>query len=92
MIEHWVIDDDSFEPVSSETVLEALRSRIDRGQHETLLASSFGRLLAFVANTERAMVMPLGEGDDPDEHVVYPGAEGLSGGSYSPTSRTTSVG
>ncbi|MFF7143981.1 hypothetical protein ACFZB5_22510 [Streptomyces nodosus] len=64
MIESWVINDDSRVPVSSEMVPEALRSRIGGGQLETWLTSSSGRLLAFVTNTERAMVMLLeGEGD-----------------------------
>ncbi|MFF9206337.1 hypothetical protein ACF1AE_31975 [Streptomyces sp. NPDC014986] len=80
MIESWVINDDSSGPVSSEMVLEALQSRIDSGQLETWLASSSGRLLAFVTNSERAMVMLLEEEGDPGEHAVDPGAEGLSGG------------
>ncbi len=75
-----MINDDSSGPVSSEIVLEALQSRIDSGQLETWLASSSGRLLAFVTNTERAMVMLLEEEGDPGEHAVDPGAEGLSGG------------
>ncbi|ADB33153.1 hypothetical protein Kfla_4106 [Kribbella flavida DSM 17836] len=80
MIESWVINDDSSGPVSSETVLEALQSRLDSGQLETWLASSSGRMLAFVTNTERAMVMLLEGQGDPGEHAVDPGAEGLSGG------------
>nr|WP_202469065.1 hypothetical protein [Streptomyces sp. SID2888] len=61
-------------------VPEALRSRIGSGQLETWLTSSSGRLLAFVTNTERAMVMLLeGEGD-PGEHAVDPGAQGSSDG------------
>ncbi|MFJ2017628.1 MULTISPECIES: hypothetical protein [Streptomyces] len=80
MIESWVINDDSRVPVSSEMVPEALRSRIGSGQLETWLTSSSGRLLAFVTNTERAMVMLLeGEGD-PGEHAVDPGAQGSSDG------------
>ncbi|MFG3042506.1 hypothetical protein ACGFYZ_36970 [Streptomyces sp. NPDC048330] len=80
VIESWVINDDSSEPVSSETMLEALQARLDSGQLETWLASSSGRMLAFVTNTERAMVMLLEEEGDPGEHAVDPGAEGLSGG------------
>ncbi|WP_066928499.1 hypothetical protein [Streptomyces sp. NBRC 110611] len=80
MIESWVINDDSPVPVSSEVVLEALRARIDRGQRETWLASSSGRVLAFVTNTERAMVMLLEEEGDPGEHAVDPEAEGSSDG------------
>ncbi|MFJ7043437.1 hypothetical protein ACIQVC_08585 [Streptomyces sp. NPDC101112] len=80
MIESWVINDDSPGPVLSEVVLEALRARIDSGQLETWLISSSGRSLAFVTNTERAMVMLLEEQGDPGEHAVDPGCEGSSDG------------
>ncbi|GGX00359.1 hypothetical protein GCM10010297_22970 [Streptomyces malachitofuscus] len=75
-----VINDDSPVPVSSAVVPEALRSRIDSGQLETWLTSPYGRSLAVVTNTERAMVMLLeGEGD-PGEHAVDPAAQGSSDG------------
>ncbi|MET7507242.1 hypothetical protein [Streptomyces albidoflavus] len=80
MIASWVINGVSPAPVSSGVVPEALRSRIDSGQLETWLTSSSGRLLAFVTNTERAMVMLLEEEGDPGEHAVDPGAEGTSDG------------
>ncbi|MDX3798273.1 hypothetical protein [Streptomyces sp. AK04-3B] len=80
MIESWVINDDSPVPVSSEVVPEALRSRIGSGQLETWLTSSSGRALAFVTNTERAMVMLLEDEGDPGEHAVDPGAQGSSDG------------
>ncbi|MER6349604.1 hypothetical protein ACWC10_17875 [Streptomyces sp. NPDC001595] len=80
MIESWVINGDSPAPVSSDVVLEALRSRIDRGQLETWLTSSSGRSLVFVTNAERAMVMLLESEGDPGEHAVDPGAQGSSGG------------
>ncbi|MEW2497284.1 hypothetical protein AB0942_27680 [Streptomyces nodosus] len=80
MIESWVINDDSLVPVSSEVVSGALRSRIGGGQLETWLTSSSGRLLAFVTNTERAMVMLLEDEGDPGEHAVDPGAQGASDG------------
>ncbi|WP_203351575.1 hypothetical protein [Streptomyces sp. Sge12] len=80
VIESWVINDDSPIPVSSEVVPEALRSRIDRGELETWLTSSSGRSLAFVTNTERAMVMLLEDEGDPGEHAVEPRAQGSSGG------------
>ncbi|WP_406073222.1 hypothetical protein [Streptomyces virginiae] len=80
VIESWVISNDSPVPVSSEMVLEVLRSRIDSGQLETWLTSSSGRSLAFVTNTERAMVMLLEEEGDPGEHAVDPGAQGSSDG------------
>ncbi|ARF77151.1 hypothetical protein B7C62_13765 [Kitasatospora albolonga] len=80
MIESWVINDESPLPVSSATVLEALRSRIDNGRLETWLTSSSGRSLVFVTNTERAMVMLLEDEGDPGEHAVSPGAQGSSDG------------
>ncbi len=80
MIEAWVIDDGSSVPASSESVLEALWTRIDSGQLETWLTSSSGRSLAFVTNTERALVMLLEEEGDPGEHAVDPEAEGSSDG------------
>lgn len=88
MIESWVIDDAGTIPASSEGALETLRARIDSGQLETWLTSSSGRSLAFVTNTERAMVMLLEEEGDPGEHAVDPEAEGsgegfiLSGGQH----------
>ncbi|MDQ0604802.1 hypothetical protein QF037_009147 [Streptomyces canus] len=80
VIESWVINDDSPVLVSSEMVLEILRSRVDSGQLETWLTSSSGRSLAFVTNTERAMVMLIEQEGDPGEHAVDPGAQGSSGG------------
>ncbi|MFG2403135.1 hypothetical protein ACGFR8_02155 [Streptomyces brevispora] len=79
MIESWVINDDSPVPMSS-GVLEALRSRIDSGQLETWLTSSSGRSVAFVTNTERAMVMLLEDESDPGEQAVDSGAQGSSDG------------
>ncbi|MFH8805555.1 hypothetical protein ACH4F6_39475 [Streptomyces sp. NPDC017936] len=80
MIESWVIAGDAPVRVSCETVLDTLRARIDSGRLETWWTSSAGRSLAFVTNTERAMVMLLeGEGD-PGEHAVDPQAEGSSDG------------
>ena len=88
MIESWVINDDSPVPVSSAVVLETLRSRIDSGQLETWLTSSSVRSLAFVTNTERAMVMLLEDEVDPGEHAVAPGAEGSSDGFVLPNGQS----
>ncbi|MFF4569810.1 hypothetical protein [Streptomyces sp. NPDC001410] len=79
MIESWVIDDDSTAPVPSEVVRETLRTRVGREQLETWLTSSSGRSLAFVTNTERAMVV-LFDGEDGEQHAVDPGARGSSEG------------
>ena len=59
---------------------EILRARIDAGHLETWLTNTFGRLLAFVTNTDRAMVMLLDEDGDAGEHAVDPGASKTSGG------------
>src|SRR5690242_13079122 len=80
MIESWVINDGSTVPVSAEVVLETLRSRVDSRRLETWLSSSLGRSLAFVTNTDRAMVMLLEAEGDPGEHAVEPGAVGSSEG------------
>ncbi|MFB7289728.1 hypothetical protein [Actinacidiphila glaucinigra] len=80
VLEHWAIDEDEPARVESGTVVEILRSRIASMRLETWLTSSSGRLLAFVTNTERAMVILLeGEGD-PGEHAVDPEAVGSSEG------------
>ncbi|MGW6202624.1 hypothetical protein ACWF9B_03090 [Streptomyces sp. NPDC055089] len=76
MIESWVVDDGS----AVQVVVETLRARIGEGQLETWLTSSSGRKLAFVTNTERAMVVLMIGEDDAGEHAVAPGAEGSSGG------------
>lgn len=80
VIESWVIDDGNTTPVSSGTVLETLRARIDSGRLETWLTGSSGRSLAFVTNAKRAMVMLLEEEGDPGEHAVDPGVGGSSEG------------
>jgi hypothetical protein len=80
VIKSWVINDNSPVPMSSGVVMEALRSRIDSGQLETWLTSSSGRSVAFVTNTERAMVMLLEDEGDPGEHAVDPGDQGSSDG------------
>ncbi|WP_065963473.1 hypothetical protein [Streptomyces sparsogenes] len=80
MAERWVIDDGSADPVPSEAVLGALRARVRTGLPETWLTGTSGRSVAFVTNTERAMVMLLDAEGDPGEHAVDPGGEGSSKG------------
>ncbi|MGW4048457.1 hypothetical protein [Streptomyces sp. NPDC004721] len=79
MIESWVFADGTA-PTSAAAAIEVLRDRINAGQLETRLISSYGRSLAFISNTERAMVMLLDGEDDPGEHAVDPGASGSSKG------------
>ncbi|HUQ59309.1 hypothetical protein [Lentzea sp.] len=75
MSESWTHDDS---PVTD--VAGMLRERIEAGHLETWLTSESGRSLAFVTNTERAMVMLLDGEGDPGEHATDPGAEGASDG------------
>ncbi|MFB6582063.1 hypothetical protein ACFCYC_32450 [Streptomyces sp. NPDC056402] len=74
-----MIDDDSPVPVSSEVVLETVRARIASDRRETWLTSSSGQSLAFVTNTQRAMVV-LFDGEDGEQHATDPGASGSSEG------------
>ncbi|MFB6889860.1 hypothetical protein ACFCX4_11160 [Kitasatospora sp. NPDC056327] len=55
-------------------VRAALRARIAAGRLETWLTGPAGRSLAFVTNTERAMVVLLEHPGDPGEHAVDPSA------------------
>jgi hypothetical protein len=73
--ESWTHDD---APVDD--VADLLRARIRDGHLETWLTSTSGRLLSFVTNTERAMVVLLDGEGDPGEHATDPEAAGSSDG------------
>lgn len=77
MTDSWTLDG---VPLAPDEVGAVLRARIDAGHLETWLAGESGRSLAFVTNTERAMVMLLNGEGDPGEHATDPGAEGESDG------------
>ncbi|MFJ8964661.1 hypothetical protein ACIRG5_35245 [Lentzea sp. NPDC102401] len=77
MPESWTVDGDHLAPGE---VVAALRARISAGHLETWLTSESGRMLAFVTNAERAMVMLLDGEGDPGEHATDPEATGSSGG------------
>jgi hypothetical protein len=77
--ESWKFDD-ALTPLTADTAVKQLRTRIADGHLESWLVSSSGRLLAFVTNQERAMVMLLEDEDDPGQHAVDPGADGHSDG------------
>lgn len=79
MAESWSFNE-SKAPVAADEALDVLCRRIAEGRLESWLASSSGRLLAVVTNTERMMVMRLNDEGDPGEHAVSPGAEGRSRG------------
>jgi len=75
--ERWTVDGAH---LASDETGAVLRARIDAGHLETWLTSESGRMLAFVTNTERAMVMLLDGEGDPGEHAADPEAEGSSDG------------
>ncbi|MFJ8085315.1 hypothetical protein ACIQ6Y_32500 [Streptomyces sp. NPDC096205] len=77
MVETWVLGDETV-PTSTPTVLEMLQERIRAGLLETWLTSSSGRSLAFMSNTERAMVIIMNDEDDPGEHAMDQDASGSS--------------
>ncbi|MFF5019534.1 hypothetical protein [Streptomyces sp. NPDC001165] len=79
MAESWIFSDGTV-PASPAAALAVLRERIDAGQLETWLTSSYGRSLAVITNAERAMVMLLDDEADPGEHAVTPEAAGRSRG------------
>ncbi|MGW8884569.1 hypothetical protein [Streptomyces sp. NPDC055749] len=76
MIESWVIGDGS----TVHVLMETLRARISGGQLDTWLTSSSGRRLAFVTNSQRAMLVLMDGEGDAGRHAVDPGAEGSSDG------------
>ncbi|MGI5506557.1 hypothetical protein [Lentzea sp. CA-135723] len=73
MTESWTHDDN---PVTD--IAELLRARIAAGHLETWLTSESGRSLAFVTNTESAMLMLLNGEGDPGEHATTPDAHHVS--------------
>lgn len=79
MHETWTLLDDG-SPALPDDVAPLLRERIAAERLETWLVSASGRSLAFITNTERAMVMLLDHEGDPGEHLVDPGAEDWSDG------------
>ncbi|MFE6978866.1 hypothetical protein [Streptomyces sp. NPDC057682] len=73
MTENWTLTDGGPTVPADEAVAE-LRRRTDAGAHESWFTSTDGRSLAFVTNTERAMVMLLAGEGDPGEHACDPAA------------------
>ncbi|MFD5830733.1 hypothetical protein [Lentzea sp. NPDC060358] len=73
----WTLDGDH---LAADEVVARLRARIAGGHLETWLSAESGRRLAFVTNTERAMVMLLEEPGDAGEHATDPGADEWSDG------------
>ena len=79
MAEGWSVLDE--QRVLSGSEVRALLSRnVDEGRLTTYLQSDGGRLLTFVSNGTRAMVVLMERPGDPGEHAVSPGAVGSSDG------------
>ncbi|MFI1170027.1 hypothetical protein [Streptomyces melanogenes] len=79
MIETWAFGEGAL-PVTADEAVHELGRRIADGHLESWLTSSTGRCLAVTTNTDRAMVMLLDGEAGSGEHVVAPGAEGVSDG------------
>jgi hypothetical protein len=80
MPQRWESQDDGTQVDGAAAVL-LIGSRIAIGQLETWFSGSPNRLLSFITNGERAMVMFLKSPDDPGEHLSDPQAgDGFSTG------------
>lgn len=79
MAEGWSVLDDE-RVLSGSEVSAVLSARVDQGRLTTYLQSDTGRLLTFVSNGTRAMVVLMERADDPGEHAVSPGEVGSSSG------------
>jgi hypothetical protein len=78
--EQWRFLDEpgSIEAIS---VVETIERRVSEGTMTTWVESSRGRMIVFVSNGSRALVLLLEHDDgDPGEHAVDPDGDGLSGG------------
>jgi hypothetical protein len=79
MAEGWSVLDEQ-RVLSGSEVCALLSTNVDEGRLTTYLQSDGGRLLTFVSNGTRAMVVLMERGGDPGEHAVSPGAVGSSDG------------
>ena len=77
--ESWKFDDDPA-TLTADAAIGKLSARVASQKLESWLTSSYGRLLAVVTNTKRAMVMLLDGKGDPGERAIDPGANGTSSG------------
>lgn len=73
MDEAWRDDDGT-------VVREADLERVLRGQSMVTLSSSLGRVLMFVSNGARAMVVVMDHEGDAGQHLADPVGVGVSGG------------
>jgi hypothetical protein len=79
MAEGWSVVDGDRVPSGNE-VRALLSTNVERGHMATYLHSDAGRLLSFVSNGRRAMVVLMEHAGDPGEHAVSPDAVGSSSG------------
>ena len=79
MAEGWSVLDEQ-RVLSGSEVCALLSSNVDEGRLTTYLQSDGGRLLTFVSNGTRAMVVLMEHVGDPGEHAVSPGVVGSSDG------------
>src|SRR5688572_29235993 len=79
MAEGWSVLDEQ-RVLSGSEVRALLSTNVDEGRLTTYLQSDGGRLLTFVSNGTRAMVVLMERAGDPGEHAVSPGAVGSSDG------------
>jgi hypothetical protein len=80
MVERWALQghSDWLEPSQ---VTKLVMDRLERQMLTTWLESDSGRIIAFVTNGSRAMVLLMeGFEGDPGEHAIDPTASGVSGG------------
>lgn len=79
MAEGWSVLGDE-RVLSGSEASTLLSARLDRGRLTTYLQSDTGRILTFVSNGTRAMVVLMEHAGDPGEHAVSPGEAGSSSG------------
>ena len=79
MAEAWKVLDEQ-RVLSGSEVRALLSTHVDEGRLTTYLRSDGGRLLTFVSNGTRAMVVLMERAGDPGEHAVSPGAVRSSDG------------
>jgi hypothetical protein len=77
--EKWTVLDEE-QVVSGEEAAARVSANVANGVLTTYFRSDLGRLLAFVSNGTRVMVVLMSGEGDPGEHAVSPGAVGSSDG------------
>jgi hypothetical protein len=77
--ERWRrVDSDAWQ--DAESIIDAIDSRVSRGELTTWLESDSGRIVGWVTNRERVMLMVMDRPGDAGEHAIDPDAPGSSSG------------